>query len=659
MGYGTRILSLFFLWFFLFGPGFCVEGAQKGDEDLLEELLEVKISTAAKYEQTLGEAPASVTIITSEDIDRFGYRTLDEVLMRIRGFYITNDRNYSYVGVRGFSRPTDYNNRILLLINGHSTTENIWGSTTIGTDLGLDLDAVDRIEIVRGPGSALYGTNAMLAVINIITRDGRSVNGLGASIQTGSFGKIQGGLRFGKELKNGLDFMVSGLYGDVKGADLYFEEFDEPPVSDGTAEGLDWDRYYGVFASLRYKELSFQGMATSREKGIPTAPYETSFNDDRIKTLDARQFIALKYEGDISYNKRVMIRGYFNHYIYYGAFPYDDPDYETLWEEKSIGEWFGLESQFNWDIRPNNRLILGAEYENHFRAYYHSWDEFETFFDQNFPFNEWSFYIQDEYQVVKNLSFTLGLRYDKYSDRDRSLSPRAALIYNPFKASTLKLLYGNAYRAPNFYELYYEDENEAKGNPFLKNEKINTFEAVLEQQIGERIFAVLCLYSFEMKGLIEQEIDPVDELLQFHNLEKVKGKGLELGLSIRLRNGVSGYLNYNYQCTKNIFLDERISNSPDHGLKFGLSVPLFKYLSAAVETFYESGRMTVYGSQTEPYLLTNFHLCSNELYRHFKFSLQVKNLFDIEYRTPGGYEHIQHALIQNGRNFTLKFEWIL
>jgi len=115
----------------------------------LEELLNVRISTAVKYEQTIREAPASVTIITSEDIERYGYRTLDEVLMSVRGFYTRNDRNYVYMGVRGLSRPGDYDNRILVLVNGHTLNENIYGAPFFGTDLGMNLAVIERIEIVR------------------------------------------------------------------------------------------------------------------------------------------------------------------------------------------------------------------------------------------------------------------------------------------------------------------------------------------------------------------------------------------------------------------------------------------------------------------------------------------------------------------------------
>lgn len=638
---------------FLFIPAFCEDSVEQEPEDL-QKLLDVKINTAAKYTQSISEAPASVTIITAEEIERFGCRTLDEILMRVKGFYITYDRNYSYVGVRGFSRPTDYNNRVLILLNGNATTDNIWGSTFIGTELGLDVDVIERIEIVRGPGSALYGTNAMLAVINIITKDGKALDGLRLTVQPGSYGKIQGGFHFGKESKNGLDFLVSGRCGKIDGADLYFEEYDEPATNNGIAEGLDWDEYYGIFTSLKYKNFSMQGIFSSREKGIPTASYETIFNDDRHKTLDQWRFIELKYRGNISYNKKIMVRGHFNHYVFEGAYPYE----ESLWGERSIGKWFGLETQFDWDIRPDNRLIVGAEYKKHFRALYHSWDEEGDYFNQDFPFFQWAAFIQDEYQILDNLSFTVGIRYDKYSDRKGSVNPRAALIFNLSKSTTLKLLYGNAYRAPSIYEIYYESEDEAKANPSIKPEKIMTIEAVLEQQFGKGVLGILSLYRFEMKGLIEQWLDPSDELLQFQNIEKVRGTGIEAGLNVQLKNGFRGYVNYIFQNSKNVQLDETISNSPAHVFKLGVSVPVFKHFFASLETFYESSRRTVQETRTAPFLLTNIHFSSEPLFRHFKFSFQIRNLFDTEYRTPAGYEHFQTSLVQPGRTFTLKVELI-
>ncbi len=118
------------------------------------------VVSAAKYRQMLDEAPASITILTAREIKGYGWRTLADLFRSVRGFYVSDDRNYSYLGVRGFLRPGDYNSRVLVLLNGHTLNDDIWQTFLLGRESGIDLDLIDRIEIVRGPGSALYGTSA-------------------------------------------------------------------------------------------------------------------------------------------------------------------------------------------------------------------------------------------------------------------------------------------------------------------------------------------------------------------------------------------------------------------------------------------------------------------------------------------------------------------
>src|SRR5206468_2674797 len=126
------------------------------------------------------------------EIQHQGYRTLGEILNSVRSFFATNDRNYTSLGVRGFSRPGDYNTRILLLIDGHRVNDNIYDEAMIGPELALDLDLIQQIEIVRGPVSSLYGSNALFAVINITTRRGRDLNGLEVAGTRGSLGAWNG-----------------------------------------------------------------------------------------------------------------------------------------------------------------------------------------------------------------------------------------------------------------------------------------------------------------------------------------------------------------------------------------------------------------------------------------------------------------------------------
>jgi outer membrane receptor for ferrienterochelin and colicins len=138
----------------------------------LEQLLGIEIQSvfgASRFLQKSTEAPAAVTVITADEIWRYGWRTLADVLRSVRGFYVTDDRSWAYVGVRGFQRTGDYNTRILLLIDGRRTNDNIYDQALVQEDFLVDLAEVERIEVIRGPSSSLYGSNAFSGVINIVT----------------------------------------------------------------------------------------------------------------------------------------------------------------------------------------------------------------------------------------------------------------------------------------------------------------------------------------------------------------------------------------------------------------------------------------------------------------------------------------------------------
>jgi len=146
----------------------------------LEDLMKVDIDSvygASGYKQKVSDAPASITIITGDEIKRYGYRTLADVMRDVPGFYVTYDRNYSYLGVRGFGRPGDYNSRILLFVDGHQTNDDIYDQAYIGTDFPVDVDLIDRIEVIKGPNSSRFLASALLGVINIVTKTGHDFFG--------------------------------------------------------------------------------------------------------------------------------------------------------------------------------------------------------------------------------------------------------------------------------------------------------------------------------------------------------------------------------------------------------------------------------------------------------------------------------------------------
>ncbi len=230
----------------------------------LDDQTRGKLSAASLYDQTSAEAPSSVTILSATELRRLGYRSLNEVLAGVRGFTVASDRNYDYVGVRGFGRPTDYNSRVLLTLNGHPVNEDVYGTAPIGTDLGLDMEALERIEIVRGPGSSVYGTNAMFAVVNLVTRAGRSLEAAEVHQEVGNLGERRTWGMAGSGFGRRSSFFVSGDISSTNGENLYFPEFDDPATNNGVANGLDGERHRNIFAQATVK---------------PRTPASTSFSE--------------------------------------------------------------------------------------------------------------------------------------------------------------------------------------------------------------------------------------------------------------------------------------------------------------------------------------------------------------------------------------------
>ena len=160
--------------------------AKQAAEMSLEDLANVEVYSASKHMESASDAPASVSVVTANEIQKYGYRTLADILRSVPGFYITYDRNYSFIGVRGFGRLGDWNSRILLMVDGHRLNTNVIGQAMLGTEFPVDVNLIQRVEIARGPSSSLYGSNAFFAVINVITRKASDLKGWEFSFEPGA-----------------------------------------------------------------------------------------------------------------------------------------------------------------------------------------------------------------------------------------------------------------------------------------------------------------------------------------------------------------------------------------------------------------------------------------------------------------------------------------
>jgi len=619
------------------------------------------VYSASKYEQKVTEAPSSVTIITADEIQKYGYRTLVDILQSVTGFFVTYDRNYSYLGVRGFNRPGDFNTRILLLIDGHRLNDNNYYQAGLVTEGVVDVDLIDRVEIIRGPSSSLYGTNAIFGVINVITKRGRDIRGLEVSSEYGSYQSYKGRVTYGNRFQNGLELLLSASFYDSHGHHkLFFREFDDPTTNNGFVRNGDDDRFPYFFAKGSFRDFSFEGAFLSREKGIPTAAFDTVFNTTRTRTVDEHGYANLSYRHEFANQLDLTARLYYDRFYYRGDYLYDGTEsapQRVLNQDHALGEWWGGELQLTKRLWQRHKFTVGAELQDNFRQDIRNADtdpydlKSNT---QNSSWN-WAFYAQDEFSLLPNLILNAGVRYDYYNTFGSTVNPRLALIYN-LKNTSLKLIYGEAFRAPSVYEEFYTGTG-FKANPHLNPENITTYEIVVEHYFTRYLRGSLSGYYYTMDNLINQTLDPTDNQVVFRNTESVEAKGLELVLEGKWPSGLETRTGYALQKTENDETGRSLSNSPQHMIKLNLIVPLLPdRLFAGVETRYLSSRYTLSRKTVSDFFVTNLTLFSQNILKNTEVSFSIYNLFDQRYGDPGAEEHRQDIIEQDGRTFWVKLK---
>ena len=654
-------------------------GDERGDDlGLFGEI--PSVFSASKYAQKATEAPSSVTFITAEEIRASNYRTLSDVLRSVRGFYISNDHNYEYIGMRGFSRPGDYNSRVLLLIDGVRINDDIYDSALIGDEFPVDLDLVDRIEIVRGPTSSLYGTNAFFGTINVFTKRGRDFRGPELAAFAGEDSLFGGRASYGQKYSSGLEVLLSGSSLASDGADWYFEEFDDPYYNNGKAEGIDERRVYNLFFKASIADFTLMGTFNHREDGYPTAPWETEFNDPDSDTMDEYLTASLIYDRTTASQWDISGKLTYNRYVYEGDYPYDWADYESDPDadpyilngfDKTRSDALGASLQVGKQLTEQHLLIAGGEYRDSYnleQKYFNYRQttplpaEFDYIVRQPLDSDEdssvWAFYLQDEYRINDQWILNAGVRFDDYSSFGGTTNPRLALIYSPRDATSFKWLYGTAFRAPSSYELFYGDNETMLANPDLDPEEITTYEFVWEEQLAANLQLVFNPFYYEIEELIGQSTIDVDgwPLLVFQNLEEVKSYGVEFSLEGTLLDKLKTRFSYTYAKTENKETGEELSNAPRQLGKLNISLPLWHdKFNLTLEEFYTSSRLTAdLSERVDAFWVTNLTLATQAVLDDLSLSFSIYNLFDETYEDPGSGEHLQQGLEQHGRQLFLK-----
>ena len=626
----------------------------------IEDLSHVRLSTASRHLEDPRKAPAAVTVITGEEITRYGWRTLADLLRSVTGFYTAYDRTYSYVGVRGFLQSGDYNARILLLIDGHRVNENIFDSALVGTEFPLDLNLIDRVEVVRGSGSSLFGTDAELAVVNVFTRQPSNQTTAemtsGADSFSGRAGEMRLSLRTGQ-----LAAMLSGSIYRSNGAHrLFFPEFASPDTNDGIATNLDGDRYDHAFGMVRRGQFRLEGVFGTRDKIVPNASYATIFGDPANRSIDTRGYLDGSYTHNFSVNTQLDLRAYYDAYRFTGSYPYtgDGGVGRVVQMNDAAADSVGMEFVLGQKL-GRHRMAVGATGEHNFRVNQRNYYIGQApFLDDHRKLDLAAVFGEVELNPSKRFSFNLGAREDWYNLYGTNLSPRLAAMFFPTASTSLKYIYSGAFRAPDPYDEFYVDQVDiTETNKSLKPEKIKSQTVLLEHAFKPGLQLAVSGFANNLSNVIKEQEDPVTGDTHFANETGDIGRGAEVEMIAKSAYGWQGRASYTFARTYQKQWDTTVMNSPAHLAKLNSIIPLKRAGYAGGEFLYTGSQPNFLGQRIGSSFLANATISTRTFADGFQLSASCYNVLDRTFGTPTGPEVAAPATVQDGRTFRFRLTY--
>lgn len=614
-------------------------------------LLEVipSVFGASRFDQLSTEAPSSVSVLTRDDIAAHGWRTLGDVLQTVRGLYVINDGLYATLGARGFGRPGDYNSRVLLVIDGHRMNENIYDSGMLGFESPIHVDDIERIEVIRGPSSSLYGTSAFFGVINVVTTRGRAAGGARARASVESFGTRDLALSAGERFRNGVEVRASLSRRRSDGRDYFFPELAATPTG-GWARGLDGERRDRAAIRLDWGELSITGLLNLRDKNLATARYSVDFAASGVSFTDNVGLLGATLEHAFSAGQTTRASVSFNTYDYHGSYWYDQRP-NSDWAR---GRWGVVEVQHlssNW---RKHRVVFGAQLFHNFRQVQGYREENAVTFFSDAREGSAAAYLQDEFRFAAGWILNGGLRLDRYTSFGSTLNPRLGLIRSLRPGSALKFLYGRAFRAPNVFERLYTGVD-VDPNPHLRPERISTAELLLEHQLSAQWKMSASLYRNRVERLIDYADVDGDGVGQYLNLGSARAEGVEVEGEFEWR-GARTRASHSLQRAVDVATETDLSNAPRQLSLLDVTVPLTAGVTASTEVRSIGERTASSGSRLPRYTTANLWLTAALPRWGIRVSGGAFNVFNAQFADPTGDDFVQSSIPQAGRHFRLSLE---
>lgn len=618
----------------------------------LDALLDLEVTGPSRAAERMSDAAASVTVITADEIRALGYRTLADALRSVRGVSVSNDHNYSYLDVRGFYAPGDYNTRVLLLVNGNRVNDNLYDQAYVGLEAPVDIERVERIEFVPGQGSAVYGANAFFGVINVVTRDiAHQPSSVGVRVASGErrgaratlSGTFDGGARW----------LVAASRTVSKGFDRFDPAYVQPGVSDGWTRGTDGEQRTAANFALSAGPWRAELLHSDRTKGV-SAPVVTIFGDPRTNNRDALTLLDVAHRAapgpGLELSSRVFA-GYY-HYVADWAMDYPPP---TVNRDNDRGRWWGLESRLAGS-HGVHRWQVGAEFQRSDRIEFVNVDldaADEPYLDSESTDDRIGVYAEDRITLGEQWGLTVGSRVDHQRGESAQLHPRLALSHRPAPPWVLKLIYGSAFRPPNAFERDYEVAGPGGyvRNPGLRPERVRGTEAVAEWTPAARLRFTASAYRTRAEHMIVLETAGDDgDMYQFRNLGSVSLTGLELEAQWQSQRGIRLRTNYSHQRSDGAAVDLFGLASPRQMAKLAAVLPAAGG-HAGVELLATSRRGAAPGHG-----LLNLTWSQRLPWGGADLVVGVRNAFDRDHADPGALPETQPIVRQDGRTWHLALD---
>jgi len=646
-----------------------------------------KVSIATKSETTIGSAPGIITVITSEQIKQMGFRTLADVLKTVPGFDISMDKsgqkNIAVRGVLDIDSP-----KVRVMIDGHSINEPGSGGASWNF-YDLVVENIRRIEIIRGPGSALYGQNAFLAVINVITKDTDDIDGFQWTASGDNFNMQNYNMLFGKEIG---DLKISGFfdYLDTEGPSEKIEQDILFPAAFSNSPGRSQNEKEKTDLNLKlsYKGLELKGkyMKNRREGYIGFAD---ALSDD-TEWKDTYIFSELTYPLRLSDKFTIVPRTYYDQYKGdwlvesrpEGFFIEPFPGFQVVYPDgikisaRIKYRTIGFENQVNYNVFEGNDLTFGFQYEwihqheinSDANIHPLTFEPLPSFrdFSKDLPLARkatrqiWSLYLQDEWNITNDIDLTVGVRYDHFTRFGGTTNPRVGLAWRFMEDAYMKCLFATAFRAPNFNKLFLVNNPAELGNPSLDPEEVNTFEVGVGYNFTKRISGSVNYFFNRIRDRIVLD---KGSPRQWQNSGGARVKGIEAEVKAGFGKDNKdnyAYANYTFQDAEETRDRNRLPDVPIHKANLGINAVVTKYVNANLHTFFSGPRPRESGDirhDLPSYALVDLTFIGKNFLDNFEIRGSVHNLFDKSYEDPAPLHTVPTDYPQQGTSFFLELRF--